>query len=104
MAISLDTLTNHSRRFSASENIYKSSQRSRKAFLCHSHLDAQYVKGFIQLLKEENIAAESMTINVEIPVSEDILVVVNRNEDSELLEINPNIEDVFMKLMQESAI
>ena len=43
MAISLDTLTNHSRRFSASENIYKSSQRSRKAFLCHSHLDAQYV-------------------------------------------------------------
>lgn len=55
MAISLDTLTNHSRRFSASENLYKSSQRSRKAFLCHSHLDAQYVKGFIQLLKEENI-------------------------------------------------
>lgn len=55
MAITLETLTNHATRFSMSENIYKSSQRSRKAFLCHSHIDAEYVKGFIQLLKEEYI-------------------------------------------------
>ena len=55
MAISLDTLTNHSTRFSTSANSYNFNQRSKKAFLCHSHSDAQYVKGFIQLLKEENI-------------------------------------------------
>ena len=55
MAISLDTLTNHSPRFSTSANSYNFNQRSKKAFLCHSHSDAQYVKGFIQLLKEENI-------------------------------------------------
>ena len=54
MAISLDTLTNHSTRFSTSANSYNFNQRSKKAFLCHSHSDAQYVKGFIQLLKEEN--------------------------------------------------
>lgn len=55
MAISLDTLTNYSTRFSTSANSYNFNQRSKKAFLCHSHIDAQYVKGFIQLLKDENI-------------------------------------------------
>lgn len=51
MAISLETLTNYSTRFSTSANSYNFNQRSKKAFLCHSHIDAQYVKGFIQLLQ-----------------------------------------------------
>ncbi|WP_180055388.1 toll/interleukin-1 receptor domain-containing protein [Acinetobacter sp. YH12142] len=55
MAISLDTLSNISTRFSRSANSYNLNQRPRTAFLCHSHTDAQYIKGFIQLLKDENI-------------------------------------------------
>ena len=56
------------------------------------------------ILKEENIAVESMTISVEIPVSEDILVVVNKNEDGEFFEINPNIEDVDFHIDEQLAI
>lgn len=55
MAISLDKLSNNSTRFSRSTNSYNFNQSARTAFLCHSHIDAQYVKGFIQLLKDENI-------------------------------------------------
>lgn len=55
MAISLDSLSTFSRRFNKDIYAFDSAKRSKKAFLCHSHSDSEYVKGFIQLLKEENI-------------------------------------------------
>ncbi|MER8074198.1 toll/interleukin-1 receptor domain-containing protein [Acinetobacter pittii] len=55
MAILLDTLSTYSTRFSKSANNYNFTLRPKKVFLCHSHRDSQYVEGFIQLLKEENI-------------------------------------------------
>lgn len=55
MAISLDNLNNYSRFFNRDVHKFGAIGSSKKAFLCHSHADAEYVKGFIQLLKQENI-------------------------------------------------
>ena len=55
MAILLDNLNNYSRFFNKEVHKFDSLRNSKKAFLCHSHADADYIKGFIQLLKQENI-------------------------------------------------
>lgn len=55
MAILLDNLNNYSRFFNRDVHKFDAFRGSKKAFLCHSHADAEYVKGFIQLLKQENI-------------------------------------------------
>lgn len=55
MALLLDNLNNHSRFFNRDVHKFDAYRGTKKAFLCHSHADAEYVKGFIQLLKQENI-------------------------------------------------
>ncbi|HFG6878208.1 TPA: toll/interleukin-1 receptor domain-containing protein [Acinetobacter baumannii] len=55
MPILLDNLTSYSRRFNSTTYIFDSIFRRKRAFLCHSHKDAEYITGFAQYLKEENI-------------------------------------------------